>query len=203
MTIGTCSTLAGLLNAMIGGTMLVIPVLALTVGYLDWLFGCIVICCITCYTAYLLVQHLGKAKNIKYLILNHFGGNNKCTIIYNIVIWFSFCSAMLIYFQLFCLQVTGLIGPHPFLHEILAGFLMLWVIALRNCDMNELVLASGLISIVAYMFFLVWTIGTSPEGEKSLPVYSGDSSALMLALLNSYTVHDFMIQLITANPNRK
>ncbi len=110
MTIGTIPTVAGLVNAMIGGTMLVIPILAMNSGYLDWIIGCLVICCITFYTAYLLVHHLGKAKNIKYLILNHFGNDNTYTIIYNIVIWFSFATAMITYFQLFCVMIKGLFG---------------------------------------------------------------------------------------------
>lgn len=46
-------------------------------------------------------------------------------------------------------------------------------------------------------------IETAPSGPNVLPFYTGNSSALLLTLLNSYTVHDFMIQLITVNPQRK
>lgn len=46
-------------------------------------------------------------------------------------------------------------------------------------------------------------VSTAPEGSRKEPSFTGDSSAMMLALLNSYTVHDFMIQLITENPKRK
>lgn len=105
MTIGTPTTLVGLLNAMIGGSMLVIPVLGMEAGYLSWTINCILICIVTGYTAYLLVTHLGKAKNIKYLILAHFKQDHTYTSLYNIVIWFSFLSAMLIYFNLFCTQI--------------------------------------------------------------------------------------------------
>lgn len=65
MTIGTAATLVGLINATIGGVMTVIPILALDAGYIDWMIACFLIACVTCYTAYLLVKHLGKAKNIK------------------------------------------------------------------------------------------------------------------------------------------
>ena len=110
MTIGTLPTLAGLINAMVGGTILVIPILAMNSGYLDWILGCLIICSISCYTAYLLVHHLGKAKNIKYLILNHFNQNTCYTVAYNIVIWFSFATAMIAYFKLFCVMLVGLFG---------------------------------------------------------------------------------------------
>ena len=76
MTIGSVASLAGLLNAMIGGTMLIIPILAMKCGYWDWIIGCLAICLITGYTAQLMVRHLGKAKNIKYLLLNHFDHSN-------------------------------------------------------------------------------------------------------------------------------
>lgn len=68
MAIGSVATLVGLLNAMIGGTMLIIPILALTAGTMEQLLFSLVLGLITAYTAYLLVSHLGTAKNIKHLI---------------------------------------------------------------------------------------------------------------------------------------
>lgn len=115
MTIGTGTTLVGLINAMIGAYVLVIPILSLKAGYADWLIGCVLLGCISTYTAYLLTRHLGKAPNIKHLILNHFKGDHFYTTLYNIVIWFSFMGAELIYFQLFCIQIRGLFGDLPFL----------------------------------------------------------------------------------------
>lgn len=105
MTIGTGTTLVGLINGMIGGIMLVVPILSLDAGYVDWMVACILLAPITCYTAYLLIRHLGKSKNIKYLILNHFKGDHTYTTVYNIVIWFNFMGQIIIYFKLFCVQI--------------------------------------------------------------------------------------------------
>jgi len=105
MTINTVTTLVGLLNAMIGGSMLVLPVLGMDGGYLTIVIGCVLICAVTGYTAFLLVHHLGKAKNVKYLILGHFGNDHTYTTLYNCFIWFSFLSAMILYFNLFCVQI--------------------------------------------------------------------------------------------------
>jgi hypothetical protein len=53
------------------------------------------------------------------------------------------------------------------------------------------------------MIFLVWVVTTAPEGEKSLMPTNPKTPILLLTLLNAYTIHDFMIQVITINPTRK
>jgi amino acid permease len=68
-------TVIGLLNGMIGGTILVLPILGLRAGYISILLICAVMGAISCYTAYLIILHLGKASNIKESILNHFDQN--------------------------------------------------------------------------------------------------------------------------------
>lgn len=108
MTIGTGATILGLANLMIGGIMLMIPILAIDAGYMDWITACLIMASATCYTAYLQVKHLGKANNIKELIINHFKGDHTYTNIYNIIIWSNFAVLVVIYFQLFCIQIQGL-----------------------------------------------------------------------------------------------
>ena len=108
MTIGTGVTLLGLINAMIGMVMPIVPILAQDAGYVDWIIGGLLIAISTCYTGYLLVKHLGKSKNIKHLILNHFKGDQTYTHIYNAIIWVSFAGGNVAYFRLFCIQVSGL-----------------------------------------------------------------------------------------------
>lgn len=164
MTISNGTTLVGLINAMIGGYVLVIPVLSLKAGYLDWIFGCIILGCVAVYTALLLVKHLGSAPNVKFLILHHFKGDHFYTTTYNIVIWFSFMGGMVIYFKLFCIQITGLFGDLPFLSESIAFFLIVWVICLRESDLSEIALASGIVSMIGYIIYLLWVIVTSPSG---------------------------------------
>lgn len=105
MAIGTGITLVGLVNAMIGIVMPMIPILAQDAGYVDWAIACILLAAVTCYTGYLMVKHLGKSKNIKHLILNHFNGDHTYAYIYNIIIWISFAAANVAYFRLFCIQV--------------------------------------------------------------------------------------------------
>lgn len=58
-------TVSGLLNGMIGGTILVLPIVGLSTGYASTLLVAIVIGFISYYTANIIVVHLGKAKNMQ------------------------------------------------------------------------------------------------------------------------------------------
>lgn len=53
MTIGTGAIIVGLANVMKGGIMLMIPILAIDAGYMDWIVACQIMACVTYYTAYL------------------------------------------------------------------------------------------------------------------------------------------------------
>jgi len=64
MAINNFETVIGLLNGMIGGTILVLPLLGITVGYVSVIFITIFLTIVCGYTAYLITKHLGKAKTI-------------------------------------------------------------------------------------------------------------------------------------------
>ena len=72
------------------------------------------------------------------------------------MIWFSFTSAMIVYFNLFCVQVEALLGRIDYLPEMLAMVLILWTGFLREADLSEIVLASGIASIVGFFTFLTF-----------------------------------------------
>jgi hypothetical protein len=57
-------TVAGLLNGMIGGTILVLPIIGISTGYLTAVIVSCVLGFITYYTANLNIVHLGKSKNM-------------------------------------------------------------------------------------------------------------------------------------------
>jgi len=80
-------TVFGLANGMIGGTILVLPILGITTGYIISPLLIIVMGFISLYTAYLVVVHLGKEKNIKESILAHFHQDYRYMVGYGIIIW--------------------------------------------------------------------------------------------------------------------
>jgi hypothetical protein len=65
MTIDNVTTVLGLLNGMIGGTILILPLIGLRTGFIYIFFVVLLIGSLSAYTAYLIILHLGKAKNIK------------------------------------------------------------------------------------------------------------------------------------------
>ena len=55
----------GLLNYMIGGTILILPVLAMQAGYINMVVICLFMGFMSYYTANLIVAHMGSSKDIK------------------------------------------------------------------------------------------------------------------------------------------
>ena len=58
-------TILGLVNGMVGSSCLILPIIGLTAGWLTTIWVCLLTGYVSYYTAYLIVVHLGKAKNIK------------------------------------------------------------------------------------------------------------------------------------------
>jgi len=54
-------TVLGLVNGMMGGTILVLPIIGLASGYISSLLGCFIMGIISCYTVYIIVLHIGKS----------------------------------------------------------------------------------------------------------------------------------------------
>ena len=58
-------TILGLVNGMVGSSCLILHIISLTAGWLTTIWVCLLTGYVSYYTAYLIVVHLGKAKNIK------------------------------------------------------------------------------------------------------------------------------------------
>jgi amino acid permease len=100
----------GFVNSMIGGSILILPVLGLSSGYISTPLLCAVMGFITFYTCWLLVVHVGKARNIKEGILSHFDQNYAVLTFYSCMVWMNVFPVLLIYFRLVVLQVQAIIG---------------------------------------------------------------------------------------------
>jgi hypothetical protein len=103
-------TIAGLLNGMVGGTILVLPIIGIATGYITTVIVCALLGFLSYYTGNLVVVHLGKAKNMTESILNHFHQNYTYMTIYAFIVFCSQVPTLTIYFNLICLQLEGLIG---------------------------------------------------------------------------------------------
>ena len=124
-------TVLGLLNGMIGGTILVLPLFGLKAGYIDTLLVSLTMGFMSFYTGYLIILHLGKAKSIKEYILSHFNYDYKYMQIYGLFIWFSFMPLFVIYFRLIVLQLQGLFGYYSWFGPVVAAFLIIYITIIR------------------------------------------------------------------------
>lgn len=141
---------------MIGGTILVLPLLGLQTGYL--LIPCVSLLygAISFYTCYLIVLHLGECRSIKDVILEHFNNKFSALLVYNLIIGLSLAGILINYFQLIIKQVEGFIPPTPWIGIGVTLLLLVLTFVMRYYSFGERLLAIGILSIVGYLGFLGW-----------------------------------------------
>ena len=103
-------TVLGFLNGMIGGTVLLLPLLGMKSGYLGSSLICLIVGMAQFYSCYLLVLHIGSSNSLKDTVLSHFGNDYRFVRLYSFMFWFYFIPLFFIYFRLIVLQFIGLIG---------------------------------------------------------------------------------------------
>ena len=131
VSLGEVTAFFGLLNGMIGGTILVLPLLGLNSGYLGIPAVSIFYGMIACYTCQLIIQHLGKCTNIREAILEHFHNKHYVTVIYNLVIGGSLLGFIVNYFMLIIVQIEGFVDPSPWIGFSVFLFLIFLTIFMR------------------------------------------------------------------------
>jgi amino acid permease len=109
-SISNFMSVVGFLNGMIGGTILLLPLLGIKSGYLGSSLICLVVGVAQFYSCYLLVTHIGTSSSFKTTVLDHFGNDYRFVKLYSFVSWFSFIPLFFIYFRLIVLQFNGLVG---------------------------------------------------------------------------------------------
>ena len=86
---GEFIAIVGLINGMVGGSALVLPLLGLEAGYIAIPFISVFFGVVSAYSCLLTVEHLGECKNIRDSILEHFYGLHTVTVFYNFVMGMS------------------------------------------------------------------------------------------------------------------
>ncbi len=136
-TISDFTTVVGLVNGMIGGTILVLPILGLAAGYVNMFVISILVGFIIFYTTYIVIIHIGKSKSIKECILAHFNQDYKYVKIYSFILWFGTFTLSFVYFKLLVLQVEGLVGNYWTVAPLCAVILFIFVFAARIYGLGE------------------------------------------------------------------
>jgi len=102
MAISNLMTVIGLVNGMIGGVILVLPLLALKTGWVLILPITIFSGLVSYFTCLLCIRHLKNFKNLDVAIYHHFGKKMSYKIFYDVIIIVSMTTLLILYFSLIC-----------------------------------------------------------------------------------------------------
>lgn len=97
-TLNAPMTVVGMVNGMIGGLILILPVYTLQAGYLLSLIVILFTGIFSFYSCYLCVIHMGDQPDLDYAVLRHFNGARWAKIFYDFCVWSSLVFIDLLYF---------------------------------------------------------------------------------------------------------
>jgi amino acid permease len=91
-------TVLSMINGMIGGFILILPVLALETGYISTLIVIIITGAFSYYSSYICISHIGKEQDLDSAVYKHFGKSAKMRMFYDLCIWSSLLLIDFLYF---------------------------------------------------------------------------------------------------------
>lgn len=147
MTISNNMTVIAMLNGMIGGAILVLPLLALRSGYLMIAPVTIFSGIISFFSCLLCLRHLGDSKDLDEAILLHFK-DYRFKMAYDLIIAVSLIVLLVLYFNLICHQWVGMFSPSPIVPIANSIALCILIYIMRSKEFGTSLLAYGIISII-------------------------------------------------------
>lgn len=184
---------------MLGGTILVLPLLGRNTGYMMIPIICIPLGCLSGYCTYLISTHMGRAQTLRQSIREHFHNNKSFLVIYNVIVSCGNYGLLLSYFLLTIKQIEGFVSPSPLIAIISIISLFFLTLIMRKLDIGDKLLAYGLISIIGYVIFLTWAQFTAPSGDNTIEPVEPEYIDLAAALIMAFAVQNFVDTVLTKN----
>jgi amino acid permease len=100
--LGNSMTVIGLVNGMIGGIILVMPILSIKTGYALIAPIAILSGFFSYFSSSLCLRHLRNYDDLDQAVLRHFGGNRGYKVFYDATICISMTVLLILYFGLIC-----------------------------------------------------------------------------------------------------
>lgn len=201
-------TVLSLVNGMIGGLILILPVLTLSAGYLTALGVILVTGFFSYFSSKLCVLHVGGADDLDEALQQHFG-SLWLRRLYDVCVWSNLLLIGMLYFELIVLQWVGLAPPHHYtlLNPLLNAALLLALLLLAKFrGMGASLMAYGVVSIASYLIFLAWVVATRPSGSSSAEFRAvGEGGVEMAAAMGqAFSIQSFFIPILkqTSQPNK-
>ena len=200
------TTIVAMVNGMIGGSILVLPLTSLQGG---WGFTLLIILFtgfFSFYCCYIGVIHLGDQNDMDGALLRHFNGNRFLKIFYDFCVWMGLILLLILYFELIVIQWEGLVPPYEFTYvnaSINGVFLILWCIILKYFEFGAHMMGYGIISIVGYLLFLIWVMATRPAGTNKDPAFGSGVASFASMMGSAFSIQGFFIPVLRQHKNEK
>lgn len=178
-------TVIALVNGMIGGVMLVLPVLLVNSGTVISFFIILITGFLSFYSCYLYLQHLGSNTDIDKAIYYHFQSSKSIKVIYDFIVFLNLLLILISYFLLIAQQWNNMLNLsqtsilNPLLNVV--GLLTL-ILVLKYIRFGAHLLGYGVISIALYCVFLVWMVSTAPTTPSKIPPIGNNLAGLAAAM---------------------
>jgi hypothetical protein len=200
MTLSSPITVVSLMNGMIGGVILVLPVAAYQAGYLYTILAIIFSGSFSYYSCYLSIKHLGDQRDMNYSMQAHFR-SQIAKIVYDIVVWLGLLFGSMFYYGLICIQWQSILGKDTIVIPLVnAGFLFVLIFVLKYFEFSASLMAYGIVSIFAYMVFLIWVVSTAPGGEVTWKPFGTNLYNFGATTSLAFAIQAFFIPVLMKNP---
>jgi len=92
------TTVVALVNGMIGGSILVLPIVAEQGGWVETLLIIFATGVFSYYSCYLSLIHLGDQTDLDHTLLRHFNGSKFLKVFYDFCVWSGITLLLILYF---------------------------------------------------------------------------------------------------------
>lgn len=196
-------TVVAMANGMIGGIILVMPILALKTGTALIAPVSMITGFFSYFSCLLCLRHLRNYKDLDEAVYMHFGKKKSFRIFYDITIVVSISVLLILYFDLICKQWEGIIEESPLVPILNALVLFPIVYIMKRFHFGASLLAYGILSIVGYAIFLLWMWITAPPGPNHVQAADSHFTELGAALAQGFAIQTFFVPILKQNPHRK
>lgn len=192
-------TLVALMNAMIGGTILVLPLLYLKSGWLPSLVVTLITGIINYLSCKICFDHLLSDADLPDSIYRH-TKSKLYPKIYDVAVFLSVQLVLLLYFDLIIKQWDSIIISKSIITVIVNAIGLFFLVGfMKKFNMGVNLLGYGIMSIIGYLVFLVWLLASSPKGDQEFKVASWDFAELCDALATAFSLQGVFIPIIRKN----
>jgi amino acid permease len=191
-----------MVNGMIGGLILVLPILALQGGTILSLLVIVITGSFSYYSCLLCIKHLGRHSDLDKAIMEHFNNSKIMSIFYDILVGTNLLFLLMLYFNLIVTQWQGLIGfENGSVSYYLAAvgnalFLLLLTFVLNYFHFGAQLLGYGVISIFGYCIFLIWLLASAPSGPMEIPEFGTGGVNLAASMGQAFAIQTFFIPVL-------